>query len=232
VSAVSCVSVVIPAYCEEALVGETIAAIREGLGSQMLEILVVDDGSPDATAARAVAAGARVIRMEVNRGKGAALTCGLAEAKGEILLLLDADLGASASQGTCLVDPIAAGEADMTVAAFPKVAGHKGGFGVVMRLARWGLRQAGGGPMGAPLSGQRALSRAAWERIGRLDAGFGIEMGLNLDAVRSGLRVIEVPTGMSHRMTGRDWAGFRHRARQFRDVAASILRRWPLGRRT
>jgi hypothetical protein len=53
-------------------------------------------------------------------------------------------------------------------------------------------------------------------------------MGLNLDALAAGLRVLEVPTQMRHRATGRDWRGFLHRGRQFRDVALAILRRWPL----
>jgi glycosyltransferase involved in cell wall biosynthesis len=223
------VSVVIPAYREAGRVGETVgavaAALREHVGGPW-EVLVVDDGSPDQTAQEAEAAGARVLRLPSNGGKGAALMAGLARAQGEVLLLADADLGASAADVTLLLEPVFSGEADMSVATFPPVPGHKGGFGLVMRLARWGLRRAGSPEMRAPLSGQRALTRQAWERIGRLDGGFGTEMGLNLDAARLGLRVVEVPTRMSHRVTGRDWAGFRHRGRQFRDVALAILRRW------
>ncbi|MFN3651525.1 MAG: hypothetical protein ACK47B_18270, partial [Armatimonadota bacterium] len=85
-------------------------------------------------------------------------------------------------------------------------------------------------PLEAPLSGQRALTREAWQRIGRLDPGFGLEMGLNLDALRHRLRLLEVETEMKHRRTGRDLRGFLHRGRQFRDVALAIARRWPLQR--
>lgn len=225
------VSVIIPAYREGQRVGDTVRSIRQALESSgciPFEVLVVDDGSPDETAAAAEQADARVLRLDRNRGKGEALLRGLSAAHGECLLLLDADLGASAAEGVKLLQPVLGNEADMTVAVFPRVEGHRGGFGTVMRLARWGLSQAGGGPMQAPLSGQRALSRAAWARIGKLDPGFGIEMGLNLDALRAGLRILEVETTMGHRLTGRDWAGFRHRARQFRDVLRAILRRWPL----
>lgn len=225
------VSVIIPAYREGGRVGETVRAIREALdsaGCTPFEVIVVDDGSPDDTAVAAEGAGACVLRLERNRGKGEALLRGLSAARGECLLLLDGDLQASAAEGLKLLEPVLGGRADMTVAMFPRVAGHRGGFGAVMRLARWGLTCAGGGPMQAPLSGQRALSRAAWERIGKLDPGFGIEMGLNLDALRAGLRIQEVETTMAHRLTGRDWAGFRHRGRQFVDVLRSILRRWPL----
>jgi glycosyltransferase involved in cell wall biosynthesis len=223
------ISIVIPAYREAGRVAETVRAVRLALAGQEHEIVVVDDGSPDNTAAEAEGAGARLIRLPRNRGKGEALRTGLADAGGEILVMADADLGATAGEVTRLIGPILAGEADVTVATFLAVPGHKGGFGLVMRLARWGVRRAGGPEMRAPLSGQRALTRTAWEKIGRLDPGFGAEMGLNLDALRLGLRIVEVPTAMTHRMTGRDWAGFRHRGRQFRDVALAVLRRWPLG---
>jgi glycosyltransferase involved in cell wall biosynthesis len=223
------ISVVIPAYQEADRIRSTVRATLEGLAAQGdVEALVVDDGSSDATSERAEAAGARVLRLPRNRGKGAALAAGLSEGRGDILMMLDADLGETACEAPKLLIPILSGDADMSVATFTRVPGHKGGFGLVMRLARWGLRKAGGAPMAAPLSGQRAFTRAAWERIGRLDGGFGPEMGLNLDALRLGLEVVEVETGMAHRLTGRDLAGFRHRARQFWDVALAIARRWPL----
>lgn len=220
------VSVVIPAYREAERIGETVAAVRDALCRMPdveAEVMVVDDGSPDNTASAAEAAGARVLRLPRNHGKGGALAAGFREAGGEVLLMLDADLGQSASHATALLAPLMAGAADMTVAAFPPNKG--GGMGLVKRLAAWGLRRSGAPPMKSPLSGQRGLTRAAWERLGRLDEGFGLEMGLNLDAARLGLRVLEVPTEMTHRITGKDWAGYRHRARQFRDIARALWRR-------
>jgi len=225
------VSAVIPAYREAERIGDTVRELHAALArlpDGPAEVLVVDDGSPDDTAAVAEAAGARVIRLPRNRGKGAALAAGLAAARGRFLLLLDADTGATAPEALKLLAPVLAGEADMTVATFPPQPG--GGFGFVRRLAAWGLTRGGAPSMAAPLSGQRALSRAAWERLGRLAPGFGVEMGLNLDAARLGLRVCEVPTLMAHRVTFRDAAGFRHRARQFRDVLRAILARPPAGR--
>lgn len=225
------VSVVIPAYREAERIGETVTAVRAALarGGWEGEVLVVDDGSPDDTAAAAERAGARVLRQPRNRGKGTALTAGLAAARGDLLLLLDADLGRSAAAALPLLQPVAAGGADMSIAVLQPSAGEAvprgGGFGLVMGLAHWGVRRAGG-TLRAPLSGQRALTRAAWERIGRLDPGFAVEMGLNLDALRLGLRVVEVPLPLSHRVTGRDWAGFRHRGRQFLAVLGALLRRW------
>lgn len=223
------VSVVIPAYNEAGRVGETVLAVRRGLSTVpelQPEVLVVDDGSPDATAAEAEAAGARVLRLPKNQGKGGALTTGFKQATGDLLVMLDADLRHSAEELPKLLAPVLEGLADITVATFPRMTNRPAGFGLVLRLARWGLHRAGSVPMQAPLSGQRAFTREAWEQIGRLDRDFGVEMGLNLDAARLGLRVLEVPTTMTHRATGRNWAGFRHRGRQFLYVALAILRRW------
>jgi len=222
------ISVIIPAYREAGTIAATVASIREALvcaGLRDHEILVVDDGSPDETAAAAERAGARVLRHARNRGKGQALLTGLADATGDVFLLLDGDLGDCAREGLRLLEPVLRGEADMTLGVLPVPAGHKGGFGLVKGLARWGVRRVGGPALQAPLSGQRGLTRAAWQRIGRLDPGYGIEMGLNLDAVRHRLRVREVPVEMQHRLTGRNWTGFRHRGRQLRDVTLAIARR-------
>lgn len=92
------VSIVVPAYREEAVLPESIARIRayfDGTGTPY-EIVVVDDGSPDGTsevAGRALAGGAgRVVRLAENRGKGAAVRAGVLAAAGRWVLVTDADL--------------------------------------------------------------------------------------------------------------------------------------------
>lgn len=77
-----------------------------------------------------------------------------------------------------------------------------------------------------PLSGQRALSPAARKGCFPLAAGFGCEVRLTIDAARSGLSLVEVELPLSHRATGRDAAGFAHRARQLVDA---VLACGPLG---
>ena len=83
------VSVVIPAFNEEDGIGAVVAAMKAR--STWREVLVVDDGSTDQTAARAEAAGARVIRHPYNKGNGAAVKTGIREAQGDVILLMDAD---------------------------------------------------------------------------------------------------------------------------------------------
>jgi glycosyltransferase involved in cell wall biosynthesis len=214
------VSAVIPAFNEAARVGDTVRAVRSL--PEVTEVIVVDDGSTDNTAAVAADAGARVIRLPRNQGKGEALRRGLRESAGEIVLLLDADLGASAAEAALLLTPVLAGQADLAIAELPAAPGT-GGFGLVRKLARFGLRRLAKFTARAPLSGQRAIRRELLERIG-IASGFGVEVAMTIRAARLGARVVEVPTKMTHAFTGRNLAGFLHRGRQFRDLAIILLR--------
>lgn len=225
-----CASVVIPAFNEAPSITSAVRSVQAALAAIPgcdLEIIVVDDGSRDGTAEAAERAGVgvTVIRQERNRGKGAALNAGLSAARGDILMMLDADLGESAGECDRLLQPVVAGEADMTLAQFPARPGG-GGFGLALRLARWGVRRLTGRCLSAPLSGQRAFTRAVWERVGSVAPGYGAETGLDVDVLRAGFRLVEVPTSMSHKATGRDWAGFRHRGRQCAAIARTLLARW------
>ncbi|HEY6794278.1 MAG TPA: glycosyltransferase [Kineosporiaceae bacterium] len=221
------VAVVVPAKDEAERVGRTVRAL--GGIPQLRHVVVVDDGSVDATARRAAQAGAHVVRHPRNRGKAAALTTGAdrvarldAEAglAPSLLLFVDADLGESAAATGALVEPVRVGDADMTVAVLPPPRG--GGHGFVGRLARAGIRRATGFPATQPLSGMRCLTRTAFEVARPLAPGWGVETALTIDLLTAGFRVVEVPCELRHRVTGRDWRSQLHRARQFRDVARAI----------
>ena len=194
----------------------------------MLDIIVVDDGSRDRTAAVAAAAGARVIELARNHGKAAAVAAGIAASGApDVYLLIDADLGDSAELAGELLGPVARGEADMTIAVFDAAA-TKGGFGLVKAFAVRVLRSETGLELAEPLSGQRAV-RGPLLRSLQLAPRFGLEIGLTLDATDRGARIGEVEIGFRHRPTGRDLNGFVHRARIGRSVylAAAARIGWP-----
>ncbi|ACA60114.1 glycosyltransferase family 2 protein [Candidatus Desulforudis audaxviator] len=216
------VSVVIPAFNEGRAIARTVAAVRNLPG--VSEVIVVDDCSTDDTAARARDSGARVVSLPVNRGKGAALNAGIAAAGGEVIVLLDADLGDSAAEAHKLILPILEGRADLTIARFP-AARRRGGFGLVKGLARRGIRHFTGLEMESPISGQRAVRRELLSQLLPLAGGYGVEVGMTIDAAVRGYRLLEVPVQMRHRETGRNWRGFVHRGRQFRDIMLTLIRR-------
>ena len=107
------VSVVIPAYNEEGAIGAVVRAV--GAGAPWHEVLVVDDGSSDGTAAAAEEAGARVIRHPYNKGNGAAVKTGIREAAGAVVLLLDADGQHPPETALTLVEAV--GRFDMVIGA-------------------------------------------------------------------------------------------------------------------
>jgi glycosyltransferase involved in cell wall biosynthesis len=89
------ISIIIPAYNEEKRLPATLSAVKAYLDAgtwEFSEIVVVDDGSRDGTAALAGKAGARVLQNPGNRGKGYSVRHGMLEAKGDWLLFSDADL--------------------------------------------------------------------------------------------------------------------------------------------
>lgn len=219
------ITALIPARDEAAAIAATVCAALGIPG--VTRVIVIDDGSQDDTDQLAEKAGAKVVRLHGSHGKGAALEAGARRAEdADIVLLLDGDLGKSASQGAFLLAPLLADTADMTIAAFPRPAG-KAGFGLVKSLARFGISRLGGEfDAEAPLSGQRALTRSCLATVRPFSAGYGVEVGLTVRALRAGFRLTEVPTTMSHSATGRDLKGFVHRGRQFVHVSLALLALW------
>lgn len=108
------VSVVIPAYNEEPRILEVLNVVKKS--NLIDEIIVVNDGSKDKTAEVAQSAGVKVINLEKNYGKGKAMKVGIDEAKGEIILFLDADLqNLTLKHIEDLLFPVINGEVDMTI---------------------------------------------------------------------------------------------------------------------
>lgn len=226
---------IVPAKDEAERVRATVTALR-GLDDVRC-VVVVDDGSADRTAEFALEAGADVIRHLRNRGKAAAMTTGAARAAelglgDAALLFADADLEGTASALGVLVTPVLAGAADMTIATLPPQRQVGGGRGRVVRLARAGIEQRTGFVAAQPLSGMRCLTPAAYAAALPLAPGWGVEVGLTIDVLRAGLRVVEVPCELRHRVTGTDLRARLHRAAQLRDVWRALRRRRTQSSRT
>jgi glycosyltransferase involved in cell wall biosynthesis len=226
------VAVVIPARNESDRIQATVKAASVLPGVDL--VLVVDDGSRDATSAIAEGAGAAVVRHARTRGKGATLETGgaavrlLDSQQGRTtprhLLFLDADLGDSAGQAGPLTEPVRRGEADMTIAVFSGTV-KLGGHGFVVSLSGAGIKRATGWRPAQPLNGQRCLTRAAFEAALPIADGWGAETALTIDLLRKGMRVKEVEVPLTHRATGTDWRAQLHRAHQFTDVGRALARR-------
>lgn len=224
------VAVIIPAREEAERIASTVRACRAIPRVDL--VVVVDDGSTDSTQDHARGAGAVTVRHSVSRGKASALETGASvvamrdyeDGPARILLFVDADLGDTAAACAELVPPVLDGVADMAIAVPPRPAGA-GGRGRVVRAARSAVSAATGWSPVAPLSGQRCLSREAYEAGAPLAEGWGVEVGLTIDVLVAGMTVIEVPCDITHRVTGNDTAGRLHRASQYKDVLRAVVGR-------
>jgi glycosyltransferase involved in cell wall biosynthesis len=219
---------IVAAYNEADRIEATLAALAGAFPGAPL--WVADDGSTDATAAIAEAAGARVVRSERMVGKGGAVTLAVRAALENVAddgpwmaVLCDGDLGASAARLKPLVDAVLAGDADMAVAEFSRRTG--GGLGLAIGFARWAIRRCCGLELKAPISGQRALRSGVLADVLPFARGFGMEIGMTVDATRAGHRVVEIQLDLDHRATGKTLAGFVHRGGQLLDFVRVYMAR-------
>jgi len=165
------VSVVVPAYNEAGRIGAVLDPI---VTSPLVdEVIVVDDGSEDATATEAARYPVRVVSLPGNRGKAAALAVGVAEARNDTLLFLDADLvGLTTEHVDRMVRTYVDQRLDMAVGVFSD--GRKN-TDFAQKINPYA-------------SGQRVLSRRLWERARENveEMNFGIEMALSRLASKEG----------------------------------------------
>ena len=185
------ISVCIPARNEAATVGAVVSTVVAALDRPdplVDEVIVVDDGSTDATGAIAEALGARVVHREGPPGKGAALAEAVGVATGDIAVFLDADVrNFDLRFVTALVEPLLADAGLVLVKGTyrrPAVDGAGGGR-VTELLARPLLRRFV--PelafLRQPLAGEVAVRRAALDGL-VLEPGYGVEIGMLIDVAR------------------------------------------------
>ncbi len=199
------VSIVIPAYNEARRLPATLAGWRDFLNAQAFawEILVVDDGSADATSNVAAAAGARVIRLNPNEGKGGAVRAGVLAASGEFIAFADADMNVAPAHLREALGRLEDGRADL-VAGRRDLAEYAMAEGPI-RLLAGGLVQATRRVvvMSAIRDTQcgfkvfrRELGRAIFTRTRVRSFAFDIEV-LFL-ARKLGARIVELPVSTTY----------------------------------
>ena len=213
---------IVAAHNEADRIGETVKALRQALPSAV--VWVADDASSDGTAEVAMRAGARVVSRGRPHGKGgnvsAAAEAALSDGEPPALVLLcDGDLGDSAARLVPLVEAVQRGDCDLAVASFSNRVG--GGFGLALGFAHWAIRRRCGFEATAPISGQRAMRTEVLRAVIPFARGYGMEIGMTVDAVRAGYRVGEYELDLEHRATGRSFHGFLHRGRQLLDFVGA-----------
>jgi len=162
------VSVIIPAYNEADIIEETLANLDY---RWIKEIIVINDGSEDKTLELIKKYIVKIINFRENKGKGRAVEAGLKAARGEVIAIIDADLGESVREISKLIEPIIKKNADIVI-GIVEIKG--GGLGLVCWLAEKIVDIFTGQVMKAPRSGQRIFHRRILSDIMPLAQGFGL----------------------------------------------------------
>jgi glycosyltransferase involved in cell wall biosynthesis len=197
-------SVIIPAYNEAKMIAEVVS----GSLRYADEVVVVDDGSTDNTSLVARAAGAKVIRLPKNKGKGFALALGLYTAAindADVIVCLDGDGQHNPDEIPIVSLPIVRGEADLVIGSrylessgSREMPGYRQfGQSVLSKAANVG--NGGNGHIKDSLSGFRALSRKAVLQLELTEEGMGIESEMLMDAAKLDMKIKEVPITCKYR---------------------------------
>ncbi|MDE2237566.1 MAG: polyprenol monophosphomannose synthase, partial [Elusimicrobia bacterium] len=212
------VSVVMPSYNERGNIAEAVERIGAALGERLLEIIIVDDDSPDGTWKVVEELGdsrVRLIRRVGERGLASALARGTSEAKGDVVVWLDCDLGIPPEMIPRLV--AALDDHDVAIGSRYVPGGSDGRppfRAFLSRLFNLGARLLLGGQVRDYTSGFAAVRRQALVRTPLLPHGFGeyfIDWAYR--CIRAGDRIVEVPYPYGLRKSGlsktdSDWRQF------------------------
>lgn len=183
------ISAVIPAYNEAGRIGNVLERIPDFVD----EVIVVDDGSEDNTSEVAEMFGVKVIRLNENQGKGKAMSAGIKEANGDIMVFIDADGQHKPEEIIKLVKPIIRGEADFVIGSrLIKTHGKRPFIRKVSNfLSTFLIRLKLGISVRDTQSGFRAIKREFLPEIE--SKRYEVETEVLIKAVKKGARVKEVP---------------------------------------
>jgi glycosyltransferase involved in cell wall biosynthesis len=217
---VTTTTAILAALDEAATIGEV---VRRCL-AHVNEVVVVDDGSRDGTAALAGHAGARVLRNERNLGKGASLRRAAAAARGEVLVTLDADGQDDPDDVPALLTAIDSG-ADLVIGSRFLGSFEPGAITPANRLGNLALTATLNLLYGVRLSdtqaGFRAIRRELWRRLPLRASRYEVETEVLVRSLQAGARVVEAPVTRRPREHGRSAL---HALRDGSRILACMLR--------
>lgn len=227
------VSVILPAYDEAQTIGDIVRGVR-GCALRLAEVIVVDDGSADATAAVAEAAGARVIRHPANRGKGEAVRTGMRAASGDVVLFLDADGQDDVGDIPSLLAAIEPG-VDMVIGSRFVGRLEDGAMTPLNWLGNRLLTGVFNGLYGSRIrdtqAGFRAVRRSSMDPEALRARSYDIETEMLIHVLQRGGRVVEVPVTRYARAGGAtSFVPFYHGLGILRAMIAGKLQGWVRGR--
>ncbi|MGI8778324.1 MAG: glycosyltransferase family 2 protein [Acidimicrobiales bacterium] len=202
-------SVIVPVFNERNTVGEVVRRMRRVEVPLEVEIIVVDDGSTDGTDKVLAAiedSTVSMVRHQANSGKGAAIRTGLAQARGDLILIQDADLEYDPRDWPRLLEPVLRGEARVVYGSrFSRE-------GIDQSLRHWAASRflslvtdvLYDTTLSDMLTGYKLFDRSVLDGITLTADDFGFEAEFTAKVLRQGHRIYEIPVGYAPRGSSED----------------------------
>lgn len=197
------VSIVIPTLNEEQNIGRLLREVKAMMKGYDFEIIVVDGHSKDGTVRLAKSMGARIIYDEL--GKGSALKKGIMDAKGKVIIAMDADLSNRAKELRLLIAGIETGY-DICMGSRFLTGGGSDDMPMIRKIGNgffvWIVNMFYGSRYTDLCYGYRSFARNVAQKLDLKENGFGIEAEISIKAMKKKMKVLEVPSYEKKRESG------------------------------